>query len=449
MSPQTRFRASITRAFRGVHPVRLVLFGYLGCVVAAWALLSLPPSQAVPGTSALDHLFIATSAVSTTGLATVSPPGTYSLFGELVILLFIQIGGIGYMSLGSFIVLSRGRRLSTSRSKLLSADFAMPRAFALDEFVRGVVVFTLIAETLGALALWALFSAAGVEGAFYQAVFHSISAFCTAGFSLFDTSLEAFAGNAGVNFVVAALAYLGAIGFIVAVDVWRVWTGKQPRLTTTSRIILRFTFLLTVAGTVAIFLTEPAEIAPTPALRWLAAFFQAMTAMTTVGFNTVPIGALGMASLFVVLLLMIVGASPSGTGGGLKTTTLSAVYAVARSVLRGEDAVTYRGQRVPTDRVMAAVASLAFYAAVLTAGLLSLTITETGASFQDLAFEAASALGTVGLSAGATGDLTALGKLAVIGLMFAGRLGPLSFGSALFLRAEHPAVLEDELEVVL
>ncbi len=448
LSPQLRFRAAVGRALNGVEPVRLVLSGYVACVVAAWVLLSLPPAQAVGGTSALDHLFIATSAVSTTGLATVSPGGSYSLFGELVILLFIQIGGIGYMSLGSFIVLSRGRRLSTPRTRMLSADFSMPRAFSLDEFVRGVVVFTLLVETVGALALWALFSDAGVENAFYQAVFHSISAFCTAGFSLFDTSLEAFAGNTGVNVVVAALAYLGAIGFIVAVDVWRVWTGKQPRLTTTSRIILRLTLVLTLAGTVGLFLTEGLAIAPTPALRWLAGFFQAMTAMTTVGFNTVPIADLSQGALFLVLLLMVVGASPSGTGGGVKTTTVSAVYAVVRSVLRGEPEITYRRRRVPTDRVFAAVASFAFYAAVLTAGLLALTLTES-ADFLTLAFEAASALGTVGLSMGATGDLTVLGKLTVIGLMFAGRLGPLSFGSALFLREAQDAVLAEEVEVIL
>lgn len=447
MSPQVRARASVARTLRGIAPTRLVLLGYLVCVVGCWALLALPVSQDVP-TSALDHLFTATSAVSTTGLATVSPSGTYSLLGELVILLFIQIGGIGYMSLGSFIVLSRGRRLSKSRSRLLSADLSMPRSFAVDEFVRGVVVFTLLAETLGALALWALFASAGVEGAFYQAVFHSVSAFCTAGFSLFDTSLEAFASDTGVNLVVAALSYLGAIGFIVAVDVWRVWTGRQPHLTTTSRIILRLTALLTVVGTVGIFLTEPDTIAPTPALRWQAAFFQAMTAMTTVGFNTVPIGGLSAAALFLTLLLMVVGASPSGTGGGVKTTTLTAVYAVARSVLRGEGEVTYRGRRVPIDRVLAAVASFAFYAAVLTVGLLVLTITET-ADFQVLAFEAASALGTVGLSAGLTGDLTVLGKLAVIGLMFAGRLGPLSFGSALFLRTDEGVPADEDLEVVL
>ena len=425
-----------------------MLVGYLACVVAAWVLLSLPPAQAVAGVSPLDHLFIATSAVSTTGLVTVSPSGTYTLFGELVVLLFIQIGGIGYMSFGSFIVLSRGRRLSKSRARMLSADFSMPRQFSLDEFVRGVIVFTLVAETLGALALWALFADAGVENALYQGVFHSISAFCTAGFSLFDTSLEAFAGNAGINVVTAALAYLGAIGFIVAVDVWRVWTGRQSRITTTSRIILRLTALLTVAGTVALFLIEGDALPGAPAERWLAAFYQAMTAMTTVGFNTVPIGGLLPGALFVTILLMVVGASPSGTGGGVKTTTLSAVWAVARSVLRGESEVTWRRQRVPTDRVFAAVASFAFYAAVLTAGLLALTLTET-ADFMALAFEAASALGTVGLSTGVTGSLTALGKLAVIALMFAGRLGPLSFGSALFLREQTLPALDEELEVVL
>ena len=195
-------------------------------------------------------------------------------------------------------------------------------------------------------------------------------------------------------------------------------------------------------------MTEPDAIAPTPALRWQAAFFQAMTAMTTVGFNTVPIGGLGPGALFVVLLLMVVGASPSGTGGGVKTTTVSAVYAVVRSVLRGDGVVTYRGRRVPIDRVLAAVASFAFYAAVLTAGLLVLTVTET-ADFQVLLFEATSALGTVGLSAGVTGDLTVIGKLAIIGLMFAGRLGPLSFGSALFLRTPTEAPADEELEVVL
>ena len=425
-----------------------MLAGYLGCVALGWVLLSVPAASAVGGVSPLDHLFTATSAVSTTGLATVGTPSTYTLFGELVILALIQVGGIGYMSLGSFIVLSRGRQMSKARQRMLSADFSMPRDFQLDEFIRGVVVFTVVAEVLGALALWVLFADAGVENPLYQAVFHSISAFCTAGFSLFDTSLEPFVGNVGVNAVISILALLGAVGFIVAVDVWRVVSGRQPRLTTTSRIILRLTALLIVAGTVGIYLIEPTEFAPTPALRLLASFFQAMTAMTTVGFNSVPIGGLVPGVLFLTILLMVVGASPSGTGGGLKTTTLSAVFAVARSVLRGQTEVTSRGRRIPTDRVFAAVASFAFYVAVLLGGLFLLTLTET-APFQSLLFEASSALGTVGLSMGITGDLTALGKLVVILLMFAGRLGPLSFGSALFLRDAEPVLADEEADLVL
>ncbi|MEM6336793.1 MAG: potassium transporter TrkG [Bacteroidota bacterium] len=447
MADSQPFGKAVSRALRGVAPVKVVLLGYLACIVIGWILLALPFSQAEPGTSGLDHLFIATSAVSTTGLATVSPSGTYSLFGELVILLLIQIGGIGYMTLGSFIVLVKGQSISASSERLLESDLAMPRTFVLDEFVRGVVLFTLAFEVIGTLALWALFAQEGVPNAGYQALFHSVSAFCTAGFSLFDTSLEAFAGNVGVNVVVAVLAYLGAIGFIVAVDAWRVSIGRQEHLTFTSRIILRLTLLLTIVGTAGLFLTEQSALAEAPAQRLLESFFQAMTAMTTVGFNTAPIGAISQGAMVVVLLLMIVGASPSGTGGGVKTTTLSAVYAVMRSVLQGDQEITFWRRRVPASRVTAATASFAFYAVVLGAGIFLLSLTET-ATFDVLVFEATSALGTVGLSMGVTGDLTALGKLVIILLMFAGRLGPLSFGSALFLRDEETDS-EGEADVVL
>ncbi len=448
MNRSLRYRATVARAFRGVPPVKLVFLGYFTCIVVGWILLSLPVAHQVTGTSALDHLFIATSAVSTTGLATVSPAGSYTLFGELVILLLIQIGGIGYMTMGSFIVLTRGRKLTQSRERMLSSDFAMPKSFALDEFVRGVIVFTVVAEVIGAALLWALFSSAGVENAGYQAIFHSISAFCTAGFSLFDTSLESFAGNVGVNAVISVLALLGAIGFIVAVDGWRVVTGRQKHLTFTSRIILRLTMLLMVAGVGLLFLTEQQALNAAPAQHLLESFFQAMTAMTTVGFNTAPIGAFSQGAMVVMLLLMLVGASPSGTGGGMKTTTLSAVYAVMRSVLRGQTTVTFWRRRVPADRITAATASFAFYVTVLATGIFLLALTEAQ-TFDLLVFEATSALGTVGLSMGATGDLSPLGKLVIVLLMFAGRLGPLSFGSALFLRDDDSAEVGTEADVVL
>lgn len=425
-------RATLAGPLRGVAPAKVVLLGYLACVVAGWALLALPWAHAVPGTAALDHLFTATSAVSTTGLATVPPSETYALFGELVILLLIQLGGVGYMTVGSFIVLASGKPLSAESEELIEHDFSVPEEFSVSQFVRGVVVFTLACETLGALALWALFAQAGVPEAGYQAVFHAVSAFSTAGFSLFDTSLEAFAGNVGVNAVVAILAYLGAIGFIVAVDVWRVGVRHRERLTFTSRIILRLTLLLTVVGTAGLFLTEQSVLSGGTGLRLMESLFQTMAAMTTVGFSTVPIGALSQGAMMVVLLLMIVGASPSGTGGGVKTTTLAAVYAVMRSVLSGQRAVTVWHRRLPIRRFTEATASFAFYMVMLASGVFVLTLTET-ATFDQIVFETASALSTVGLSLGITGDLSAAGKLLVVVLMFAGRLGALTFGSALFL----------------
>ena len=446
--PPPGLRARLARALRETPPVKLVLLGYAACVALGWGALSLPWAQAAASTAgALDHLFIATSAVSTTGLVTVSPSDTYTLLGELAVLALIQIGGIGYMTLGSFIALARGRRPTRTEEEMVESDFAKPQEFGLTEFVRGVIAFAVVVEALGTLALYFVFRAEGIADPGYQAVFHAISAFCTAGFSLFNTSFEAFAENVWLNATIAALSYLGALGFIVAVDVGRLARRRERRITFTSRIILRLTLLLTVAGTAGLYFTEPAIAVFDPAQRLLIAFFQAMTAMTTVGYNTFPTDALSQAPMFLVLLLMIVGAAPSGTGGGIKTTTLAAVYAVVRSVLRGQREVTFWGERLAPERVAAATASFAFYVAMLAAGLFVLTLTETS-EFHVLLFEATSALGTVGLSMGATEGLSAAGKLALVVLMFAGRLGPLSFGAALFLSedGEEPNEEKDEEE---
>lgn len=436
------------RFVREMAPVQTIFWGYLLCCLAGWLLLSLPIAHDVSGVSALDHLFVATSAISTTGLATISVHEVYSTFGELVILGLIQMGGIGYMTIGSFIILTRGQSLNRVRSQLLSSEFAVPQTFRLDEFIRSVVVFTFTIELIGFTALWIFFSQAGVPDAGYQALFHAISAFCTAGFSLFDAGLVPFANNVGVNIVISALAYLGAIGFIVALDEWRVRVGRQKQLTFTSRIILRMTFWLTVGGTLGIFLTTPRLPNISQSMHLMQSFFQSMTSMTTVGFNTIPIGELAQATMFIVIVLMVIGASPSGTGGGLKTTTLTAVYAIMRSVLQHRQEVRFWGRRVPLERLNVATASLVFYILMLTTGMFVLTLTESH-PFQQLVFEAASAIGTVGLSMGITGNLTALGKLTVIVLMFAGRLGPLSFGSALFLSEDDPVEIDEEIEVIV
>ncbi len=425
--------AGVRKFVLGLHPTKLVLLGYLSYVILGWILLCLPFAQR-RSVGAQDNLFIATSAVSTTGLVTVSVSDDYTLFGQVVVLSLIQLGGVGYMTFGSFLVLSRKRELTSTRQGISKAVFSLPRTFRIDKFIRSVILFTAAIETAGAVILYFGFRAAGAPQPFWNAIFHSVSAFCTAGFSLFNNSMESFAPNAYLNFAVAALSYLGAVGFIVCVDCWRKFTGKVDAVTLTSKIILWSTFWMSVVGTLLIFATQPSIAEKPVEQRLLASFFQAMTAMTTVGFNTVSIAQLSKASLLLLTVLMVIGASPSGTGGGLKSTTFTAVLGVMRSALRGDQEVRFWGRAVPSERVWTAVAGLGFYLMMLVVGTYLLELTESG-RFDQILFEAASALGTVGLSTGITPQLTGMGKLIVTFLMFCGRLGPLTFGMALTFRS--------------
>jgi len=436
-----------SRFIREVHPVRLVTLGYLSYVLAGWILLVLPFAHASERVSALDALFTATSAMSTTGLATASTGKDFNLFGQAVILVLIQLGGIGYMTFGSFVILSRSQTLSERRQLIGSTVFNLPQEFRIDKFIRSVAVFTFLTEVVGATALFAVFSSLDMPDALWSAVFHSVSAFCTAGFSLYDNSFEQFRANVAVNVILAVLSYLGAIGFIVFVDVWRRLIGKTSAFTLTSRVILVTTAWVSVVGVVLFFVGEPSIQTLPVHDRLITAVFQVMTSVTTVGFNTVPIPQLSQASLFLIVMLMVIGASPAGTGGGLKTTTLSAVFAVIRSTLTGRGKVTFWGRTIPEERIWAAMATLGFYSVSLILGCYLLALTESF-PFEGLLFEAASALGTVGLSTGITADLTPIGKLIVTGMMFIGRLGPLAFGIALFLPSGVPEKKEsDDLAV--
>jgi trk system potassium uptake protein TrkH len=413
-----------------LEPVRLVTLGYLSYIMVGWLLLCLPVAQRASGVRCLDNLFIAVSAVSTTGLVTVNVSDCYTVFGQIIILLLIQLGGVGYMTIGSFVILARGRDLSDLRSKISQRVFSLPDDFRIDKFIRSVVLFALIVELIGAIALYPIFSSAGLRRPLWNSVFHSVSAFCTAGFSLFANNMESFSNNFRLNVVIGFLSMFGAIGFIVLVDIWRRITGKIRQITFTSSIILRMSFGLLIIGTILLLVTEPAFKSMPPDSRVMASVFQAMSAMTTVGFNTIPIGSLADSSLIVLTFLMIIGASPSGTGGGIKSTSFTALFAVIRSALKRETKVCFLGKVIPTRRVQAAMANVGFYLFILLLGIFALTLTEP-MSFKDLFFEAASALGTVGLSTGITTSLSVLGKVTICALMFIGRLGPLTFAIAL------------------
>lgn len=428
--------------YRGLHPTKRILIGYSLYILIGWLLLNLPFLHKVAGVNALDNLFISTSAVSTTGLTTISIADSYNFLGQLVVMILIQLGGIGYMTIGSFVILSRKGNFTEERAEVGKTVFSLPVSFRIDKFVRSVVVFTLVIEVIGALILYTIFADNGAELPLWSAVFHSVSAFCTAGFSLYNNSFESFAGNFWINITIGILSYLGAIGFIVFVDFWRKITGKVKLITLTSKIILHATLWLTLLGTFLIFIAEPSIQYRTLDERILASFFQAMTAFTTVGFNTIPIASLSKATLLLVIVLMVIGASPSGTGGGLKSTTFSALIGVLKSALRGEKEVRFWGRAIPLERVWTAIASIGFYIFALLIGTYLLELTEPSA-FEQNFFEAASALGTVGLSTGITSALTSIGKIIIIALMFCGRLGPLTFGVALFTRDRRLTDQED------
>lgn len=425
-----------------LSPHKTLFLGYLTYIVLGWLFLCLTVSQTKP-IRVLDHLFTATSAVSTTGLATVDIGSSYTMFGQLVILLLVQVGGIGYMTFSSFLVLSTANELSQHRSSLLKCAFPLPKDFKTGHFIRNVVLFTLASEIVGALVLYILFSYEKMPNALWQSIFHSVSAFCTAGFSLFSNNFERYADHVWINLTLSVLSYLGAVGFIVWTDLWRFMVGKKDKTCFTTKIILSITLWASVLGTLLLFVVEPTLQALQPLDRLLAAFFQIMSASTTVGLNTVSIHQLSDASLLLILLLMVFGASPSGTGGGLKSTTFSALFALTKSTLKGRSSVRFRKREIPKERLQIAMASFVFYGFIMTMGVFLLLLTEPGKNFLALLFEATSAIGTVGLSMGITQHLSDIGKLLIIVLMFIGRLGVLTFGMAISTKDESLNQLKD------
>ena len=411
------------------HNAALAVAAYAALSICGAILLAAPVSRSVEGTSVVsfvDALFIATSAVSTTGLTTLDPGTTFSFAGQLIILLLIQIGGVGYMTFMSFAFLTIRDRLSPMQVELTRAGFGINEEYSVNRFLRVAVISTLIIEALGAAVLGYQFSQAGIADPVWNGIFHSVSSFCTAGFSLFSTSLEGFKGNTGVLLTIAALSYLGAMGFIVIAEVVDSLSRPNRTISPTTRLILSVTAGLGAVGTLFFFLFEPVIMSLPVEQRLPNAFFQAMTASTTVGFNSVPIGTLAPASIMILYVLMLVGASPSGTGGGLKSTTAALLVATVISSLRGRPFVMTAGVRVPDSRVQQAASTLIVALAILFMAVILLDMTGSY-RFDSILFEVISALGTVGLSMGATGELNHTGKLIVTAVMYVGRVGILLF----------------------
>ena len=423
------------RRFKLKHsPQQNIAYGFFTYIVFGWILLSLPWLQK-NSASLLDNLFIATSAVSTTGLVTVSVFDTYNFAGQFVVMFLFQLGGIGYLTFTTFMLLSTTRKLTHWHKRLLNAEFTLPTTIKIKDFLKSVILFTAIMEVLGAILFFIAFKLEDMPTteALWNAIFHSVSAFCTAGFSLFNSGFTNYVGNGFINFIISFLAIAGSLGFIVVTDFVLLLSKKSHKLSFTTKIIINGFLLLLSSGFVFFYFFEPTIQDLEGTSRLYAAFFQAMTAMTTVGFNTVDFGSFALPMLVVTFFLMYVGASPSGTAGGIKITTLTAVLAIMKSRIRGSKTITFFGKTIPFERLYIATSSFIFYTLLIFLGTFILTFTETF-KLEEIIFEVASSLGTVGLSTGITGDLSNIGKIVIILMMFIGRLGVITFGLALWSR---------------
>jgi len=416
-----------------------LVWGFAGAIAIGTILLWLPFAHQPGRVGLLDALFTATSAVCVTGLAVVDTGSDFTLFGQIVILLLIQLGGLGVMTFAVIAFKALGMRLSlVSQAAVQDSMFQKDVAVLFKSVFGGILALTLIIEFIGAAVLFAFLAPLkGASGAAFTSVFHSVSAFCNAGFSLYPDSLIGLRGTGGLAAVVAALIVLGGLGHTTLYEIFglvkRKLTGKRSvgkiaRLSLHAATALWMSAGLIIAGAVMLMifgLTTGEKNA------WEIvgnALFQSVTSRTA-GFNTIDIGALPVASLFLLTTLMFVGGSPGSCAGGVKTTTLAVWLARIKSSLAGEKEVSILGRRLPDETVSRAGLLMGLAILWNIAGVMILSATEpgvNGAGLSQIVFEQVSAFGTVGLSTGITPSLSVSGRLWIILTMFVGRLGPLT-----------------------
>ncbi|MCU0640307.1 MAG: Trk family potassium uptake protein [Candidatus Krumholzibacteria bacterium] len=424
-----------------ITPYQILVLGYLFIALLGGLLLSLPiATTQAGGQSYLDALFLSMSGLSTTGLSVVDVGSFYSLFGQIVLLCIFQIGGIGYMTIIILVMYSLGLKGSirtsiVARDSLVGSDF-----HTMKKFFVSVIAYSLLFELAGGIVL-ALFwmREYPVARALYLGMFHSISAFCTAGFGLFSDSLMRYGHSAVVNIAVIVLSLAGGIGFFVLKDLQaygfnNLRSRRKHRLAVHTRLVIVTTAILITFGTLSILLFEDWPSSASRGESGYLALFQAISASTTDGFNTIDIGAMSAASLTVIMLLMFVGASPGSTGGGIKTTTFALLFFVLWAKLRRRE-VNVFGREMSEQCVYNAIIVAVFFMLVVFIDTIILSATMK-APYINIVFEIISALGNTGLSMGLTSSLNAAGKAALIATMFIGRVGFLSIAFALLTREQ-------------
>ncbi|MDF2658686.1 MAG: synthase subunit [Paenibacillus sp.] len=439
--------------FRRLTPPQFLVLGFALIIFSGGLLLSLPVSTTNgEGLPLVDALFTATSATCVTGLVVVDTGTYFTVFGQVVIMALIQVGGLGFMTMSTLIALVLRKRISLRERLILQEAMNQVSMEGIVRLIRKVLLYSLTIE-LAAAALfairWSFDYSAG--RAVYMGVFHAVSMFNNAGFDLFGhfRSLMPYADDPLINIVAMSLIILGGIGFIVISDLMEY--GKKRKLSLHSKVVLSMTGFLIVFGAIVIFLFEYTNPKTLGALngtgKVLASFFQSVTPRTA-GANTLDIAGLRQATQFFIIILMFIGASPGSTGGGIKTTTFTTLIGAVIAMIRGKEDIVLFRYRLAKDRIYKAI-TLTILALFLVVFMTMLLSTTEDHSFLMILFEVTSAFGTVGLSMGLTPELTAFGKIIIMITMFAGRLGPITLAYALQPKTERELYRHPEGKIII
>ena len=438
---------------------QIILLSFLLAILVGSVLLALPLSSAT-GESIpyIDALFTATTATCVTGLVTLPTVSTWSVFGQVVILILIQIGGLGIITIMSAFMILIHRKMGIGERLLIQDAFNLNTLSGLIQFVKKVLLGTFLVEGIGALLYMIVFVPEYGPKGIWISLFNSISAFCNAGIDIIsENSLCDYATNPIINFVTSLLIILGGIGYIVWWDILRIIRDKRRQgfraiksLTLHSKIALTTTGILLVGAAILFFILEynnPLTIGNHSLFDKIqVSIFQSVTTRTA-GFATVPQQNLTDASSFVSLLLMFIGGSPVGTAGGVKTVTIAILIASALATIQNRNEVVLFHRQVPKQALSKAIAvvSMSFTIMFLSTVLLSAV---TDATALDIAYETVSATATVGLTRNLTPLLNTLGKFIIIATMYLGRVGPISLAIAFSLKKNHQNIIKNPTEEI-
>ncbi|NIM90330.1 MAG: hypothetical protein GTO17_05200 [Candidatus Aminicenantes bacterium] len=420
------------RKDRGFQPAQVLAVSFIATILVGTLLLLFDFSTKSGHISLVDALFTSTSAVCVTGLVVLDTPTYFSPVGQVIILVLFQLGGLGIMTFSTMILLAAGKKISVKDKIMVQEGFHYAASKDFKSLIRNIFYFTVFIELAGTLLLFVRFlKETPWPRALYQSFFHAVSAFCNAGFSLFSDSFASYSRDILVNSVVVVLIILGGLGFLVLQEgkeiIRLLFKRKKRHVSLHTKLVLSLTLILIVFSFALFFFIEKDHSLKTLAggEKVLPSLFQVITPRTA-GFNTIDLNGLGSASIFLLILLMFVGASPGSTGGGVKTSTMGVIFAFLKSKIAARESVSIFRRTLPFPLVTIAFLVISLSLSVIFLSSFILLLSEPGVSLREVLFEVFSAFSTVGLSLGLTPKLSALGKIVVILTMYIGRIGPLT-----------------------